>query len=50
VGKTPHEMKMIIDGQVRECLTELSTLPDRITREQYADFEAKNGEKAPRTP
>jgi hypothetical protein len=45
VGKAPHEMKMIIDGQVRECLTELSALPDRVTREEYEAFESENGEK-----
>jgi hypothetical protein len=50
-GKSPHEMKMILDRQIRECLTELSELPDRITREQWEDFveaeKAENGEKQP---
>jgi hypothetical protein len=41
--------RMIIDASIRECLTELSELPDRVTREQYEDFvaETENGEKRP---
>jgi hypothetical protein len=37
-GKSQHEMKMIIDASIRECLTELSELPQRITRERFEDF------------
>jgi hypothetical protein len=37
-GKTAHQMKMVIDGAVRECLTELSELPNVITREGYERF------------
>ena len=44
VGKTEHEMRMILDGAIRECLTELSTLPDRVTQ---AEYDAFNGEKKP---
>ena len=36
---------MIIDERVRECLTELSELPDRVTQKQLDYF--KNGEKQP---
>jgi hypothetical protein len=38
VGKSQHEMKMIVDSAVRECLTEMSELPNVITREGYARY------------
>jgi phage terminase Nu1 subunit (DNA packaging protein) len=38
VGKGTHEMKTIIDGAIRECLTELSELPNVITRSDYDRF------------
>ena len=48
VGKGEHEIRMIIDGQIRACLTELSELPDRVTQKQLDYFnEAKNGKKQP---
>jgi hypothetical protein len=45
VGKTEHEMRMIIDAQVRECLTELSELPERVTQKQLDYFNEGNGKK-----
>jgi hypothetical protein len=42
-GKSQHEMKLIIDASIRECLTELSKLPERVTQEEYNYFK-ENGE------
>ena len=49
VNKSEHEMRMIIDAQVRECLTELSEFPERITQKQldYFNETSKNGKKQP---
>ena len=40
---------MIIDAQVRECLTELSEFPERVTQKQldYFNETSKNGKKRP---
>ena len=47
VGKTEHEMSMIIDAQVCEVLTELSELPERVTQKQLDYFnEARERRKA----
>ena len=49
VNKTEHEMKMIIDAQVREVLNELSEFPERVTQKQldYFNEASKNGQKQP---
>jgi hypothetical protein len=48
-----HAAKLIIDERIRECLVELSELPDRVTQTQYENFVAEqteNGEKQPSKP
>jgi hypothetical protein len=45
-----HQARMIIDSAIRNCLIELSELPDRITQEHYKDFiETENGKKTPKS-
>ena len=48
-----HAAKMIIDEWVRECLVELSELPNKVTQTQYENFVAEqteNGEKQSSKP
>src|SRR5262245_12478490 len=47
VGKTAHEIKLILDAAIRECLTELAELPNRITQEEFEDF-VENGGSEPK--
>ena len=45
--------KRIIDERIRECLVELSELPDRVTQTQYENFVAEqteNGKKQSSEP
>ena len=48
-----HVAKLIIDERIRECLVELSELPDRVTQTQYENFVAEqteNGKKQSSEP
>jgi hypothetical protein len=40
-----HAAKLIIDEWIRECLVELSALPDKVTQTQYENFVAEQTEK-----